>query len=119
MPSRSACHFSPSEPMRIEACWNLYIKDCHNQKHQPSNRYNNQQSSQKRQPQLPRNRRNPPPTQDNQDLPQITGVQIQRVEDRFIAKGKVYDKKEMLKAAGFKWDGTNKNWFKDATAAMH
>ena len=59
------------------------------------------------------------PTQDNQDLPQITGVLIQRVEDRFIAKGKVFDKKEMLKAAGFKWDGANKNWYKDATAAMH
>ena len=59
------------------------------------------------------------PTQDNQDLPQITGVLIQRVEDRFIAKGKVFDKKEMLKAAGFKWDGANKNWFKEATAAVH
>ena len=59
------------------------------------------------------------PAQENQDLPQITGVQIQRIEDRFIAKGQVYNKKEMLKAAGFKWDGTNKNWFKEATASMH
>jgi len=59
------------------------------------------------------------PAQDNQDLPQITGVQIHRVENRFIAKGKVYDKKEMLKAAGFKWDGTNRNWFKEAASAMH
>jgi len=59
------------------------------------------------------------PAQDNQDLPQITGVQIQRVENRFIASGKVFEKKEMLKAAGFKWDGTNRNWFKEATAATH
>ena len=57
--------------------------------------------------------------QDNQDLPQITGVHIQRVDNRFVASGKVFDKKEMLKAAGFRWDGANKNWFKDATAAMH
>jgi hypothetical protein len=57
--------------------------------------------------------------QDNQDLPQITGVQIQRVENRFIASGKVFEKKELLKAAGFKWDGTNRNWFKEATAATH
>jgi hypothetical protein len=52
-------------------------------------------------------------------LPQITGVQFRRVDDRLIATGKVYEKKEMLKAAGFKWDGTNRNWFKDAAAATH
>jgi len=57
--------------------------------------------------------------QDNQDLPQITGVHIQRVEDRFVASGKVFEKKEMLKAAGFKFDGANRTWFKDATAAVH
>lgn len=60
-----------------------------------------------------------PPGQEDQPLPQITGVQIQRIDNRFIATGKVYEKKEMLKAAGFKWDGTNRNWFKDATAAVH
>ncbi len=60
-----------------------------------------------------------PPVQDNQDLPQITGVQIQRVDNRFIARGKVYEKKGLLKAAGFKWDGTNKNWFKEAASAVH
>ncbi|MDR3573891.1 MAG: hypothetical protein P4L50_08520 [Anaerolineaceae bacterium] len=59
------------------------------------------------------------PTQDNQDLPQITGVHIQRVDNRFIAKGQVYNKKEMLKAAGFKWDGATRTWFKDAAAAVH
>ena len=58
-------------------------------------------------------------SQDNQDLPQITGVQIQRVENRFVASGKVFEKKEMLKAAGFKFDGANRTWFKDATAAVH
>ena len=57
--------------------------------------------------------------QDNQDLPQITGVQIQRVENRFIASGKVFEKKELLKAAGFKWDGPNKTWFKEAATTMH
>jgi hypothetical protein len=62
---------------------------------------------------------NPQPAKDNQDLPQITGVQIQRVENRFIASGKVYDKKELLKAAGFKWDRTNKTWFKEAATTMH
>ena len=59
------------------------------------------------------------PGLDNQDLPQITGVQIKRVEDRFVASGKVFEKKEMLKAAGFKFDGANRTWFKDATASMH
>lgn len=59
------------------------------------------------------------PAQDDHGLPKITGVQIQRVDNRFIARGKVYEKKEMLKAAGFKWDGANKNWFKDAASAMH
>ena len=58
------------------------------------------------------------PGLDNQDLPQITGVQIKRVEDRFVASGKVFEKKEMLKAAGFKFDGANRTWFKDATAAV-
>ena len=58
-------------------------------------------------------------SQDNQDLPQITGVQIKRVEDRFVARGKVFEKKEILKAAGFKFDGANRTWFKDATAAVH
>ena len=58
-------------------------------------------------------------SQDNQDLPQITGVHIQRVENRFVASGKVFEKKEMLKAAGFKFDGANRTWFKDATAAVH
>jgi len=60
-----------------------------------------------------------PAAQDNQDLPQITGVHIQRVENRFVASGKVFEKKEMLKAAGFKFDGANRTWFKDATAAVH
>lgn len=59
------------------------------------------------------------PAKDNQDLPQITGVQIQRVENRFIASGKVFEKKELLKAAGFKWDGPSKTWFKEAATTMH
>ena len=65
---------------------------------------------------------NPPksqPAKNNQDLPQITGVKIQRVENRFIASGKVFEKKELLKAAGFQWDGANKTWFKEAATTMH
>ena len=67
----------------------------------------------------------PPEPQDQQqspenpDLPQIAGINFQRVEDRFIATGKVYDKKELLKSAGFKWDGGGKNWFKEANAATN
>jgi hypothetical protein len=57
--------------------------------------------------------------QDNQDPPQITGVQIQRVENRFIASGKVFEKKELLKAAGFKWDKDNKTWFKETATTTH
>ena len=59
------------------------------------------------------------PAQDNQDLPQISGVQIQRVENRFVASGKVFEKKELLKAAGFKWDKANKTWFKETAATTH
>ena len=59
------------------------------------------------------------PSQDNQDLPQITGIHIKRVDNRFVASGQVFEKKEMLKAAGFKFDGANRTWFKDATAAVH
>lgn len=56
---------------------------------------------------------------ENPDLPQIAGIDFQRVEDRFIATGKVYEKKELLKSAGFKWDGQGKNWFKEASAAIN
>jgi len=56
---------------------------------------------------------------ENPDLPQIAGINFQRIEDRFIATGKVYDKKELLKSAGFKWDGSGKNWFKEANAAIN
>ena len=59
------------------------------------------------------------PAQDNRDLPQITGIHIKRVDNRFVASGQVFEKKEMLKAAGFKFDGANRTWFKDATAAVH
>ena len=59
------------------------------------------------------------PAQDNQDPPQIAGIQIQRVDNRFVASGKVFEKKELLKAAGFKWDKENKTWFKETAATMH
>ena len=49
-----------------------------------------------------------------QHLPQIAGVDYVIQEDRYIAKGdKLFDKKDSLKAAGFRWDGTGKSWFKE------
>jgi len=56
---------------------------------------------------------------ENQDLPEIAGITYQRIDDRVIAVGKVYDKKELLKSAGFKWNGQGKEWFKEATAAIN
>ena len=60
-----------------------------------------------------------PQQPENQDLPEIAGITYQRIEDRVIAVGKVYDKKELLKSAGFKWNGQGKEWFKEATAAIN
>lgn len=52
-----------------------------------------------------------------QDLPQIAGVEFEIREDRYIAKGdNLYEKKGLLKAAGFKWDGTDKFWFREVSA---
>ena len=54
------------------------------------------------------------------DLPIIDGVTYQQVGDRIVAQGtKLFDKKEMLKGAGFQWDKNGKNWFVEATAAQH
>lgn len=51
-----------------------------------------------------------------QHLPQIAGVDYVIKDDRYIATGdKLFDKKELLKAAGFRWEGGNKLWFKEVT----
>ncbi|MGB3209968.1 MAG: hypothetical protein WBB19_04600 [Desulforhopalus sp.] len=47
------------------------------------------------------------------NLPQITGIEYQRKEGTVVAVGKVYENKDLLKSAGFKWNKTDKSWFKD------
>ncbi len=51
------------------------------------------------------------------DLPKIAGIEYQRKDGIIIAVGNAYDKKELLKSAGFKWDKSDKNWFKEV--AVH
>jgi len=52
---------------------------------------------------------------DNTDLPKIAGINYQRRENVVIAVGNSFDKKELLKSAGFKWDKADKNWYKEVT----
>ncbi len=49
------------------------------------------------------------------DLPKIAGIEYQRKDGIIIAVGNSFDKKELLKSAGFKWDKSDKNWFKEVT----
>lgn len=51
------------------------------------------------------------------DLPRIAGIEYQRRNGRVIAIGKAYEKRGLLKSAGFKWDGSERNWFKEV--AVH
>ena len=49
------------------------------------------------------------------NLPKIAGVRFEERQGVFIALGdKLFDKKELLKAAGFQWDKTAKIWLKKA-----
>ena len=49
------------------------------------------------------------------DLPKIAGVSFEQRQGTIIALGeKLFDKKELLKAAGFQWDKTGKTWLKKA-----
>ena len=48
-------------------------------------------------------------------LPKIDGITYQHQDCIIIAMGKVFDKKELLKAVGFKWNKDQKNWYKDLT----
>ncbi|SHO53468.1 hypothetical protein [Desulfopila aestuarii] len=52
-----------------------------------------------------------------EDLPQIAGIEFQRRNDKIIATGNAYEKRGLLKSSGFRWDGSEKNWYKDA--AVH
>ena len=48
-------------------------------------------------------------------LPKIAGVSFEHRQGVIIAIGDhLFDKKELLKAAGFQWDKTGKTWMKQA-----
>ena len=49
------------------------------------------------------------------DLPKIAGVTFEKRSGMIIALGdRLFDKKELLKAAGFQWEKTEKSWMKKA-----
>jgi hypothetical protein len=49
-------------------------------------------------------------------LPKIAGIEYQQFDNLVVAVGnKLFDKKELLKSAGFKWNKENKNWYKEMT----
>ena len=49
------------------------------------------------------------------DLPKIAGINFEQRQGTIIALGeRLFDKKELLKAAGFQWDKTGKTWLKKA-----
>ena len=49
------------------------------------------------------------------DLPKIAGITFEHRQGVILAMGEhLYDKKELLKAAGFQWDKTGKAWLKKA-----
>ena len=55
------------------------------------------------------------PTNTQADLPMIAGVNFEQHEGMVIAIGeRLFDKKELLKAAGFQWDRAGKTWLKKA-----
>jgi len=74
-------------------------------------------------PAQPSEKKQPPETSktkqeqpDNIDLPKIAGVDYQRKNGIVVAVGKVYEKRDLLKSAGFKWDKSDKNWIKEVMA---
>jgi hypothetical protein len=50
----------------------------------------------------------------NDELPKIAGIKYQRRNGIIVALGNSFDKKELLKSAGFRWDGAGKHWYKEA-----
>ena len=59
----------------------------------------------------------PPPEPANPaSLPKIAGIEYQQFDNFVVAVGnKLFDKKELLKSAGFKWNKEPKNWYKELT----
>jgi len=51
----------------------------------------------------------------NNDLPKIAGIKYQQRDGIVVAVGNSFDKKELLKSAGFQWNKLDKNWFKEVT----
>ncbi len=51
----------------------------------------------------------------NEGLPKIAGIKYQRRNGIIVALGNSFDKKELLKSAGFRWDGAGKHWYKEAS----
>ncbi len=49
----------------------------------------------------------------NVNLPKIAGIKYQQRNGIVVATGNAYDKRELLKSAGFRWDKSDKNWFKE------
>ena len=55
------------------------------------------------------------PSDPSATLPKIAGVTFEHRQGMIIAIGDhLFDKKELLKAAGFQWDKTGKTWMKQA-----
>ena len=55
------------------------------------------------------------PSDPSATLPKIAGVSFENRQGVIIAIGDhLFDKKELLKAAGFQWDKTGKTWMKQA-----
>ncbi len=55
---------------------------------------------------------------DNNELPKIAGIKYQRMNGIVVATGNSFDKKELLKSAGFRWDGADKHWYKEVSATQ-
>ncbi|WP_458777787.1 hypothetical protein [Desulforhopalus sp. 52FAK] len=66
---------------------------------------------------LPQQPQTTDPQTPPQPGPQIAGVDYQQLNGRLIAIGDTFNKKELLKAVGFRWDGAEKNWYKEV--AVH
>lgn len=81
------------------------------QQQRPVQRNQKQNNQQTQQPQTTAPQ-TPPPSG-----PQLAGVDYQQHNGRLIATGDTFNKKELLKAEGFRWDGAEKNWYKEV--AVH
>lgn len=83
----------------------------------PVKQFQPSQSQQHRQSSPPEPQPEVPVPNFSEDLPKIAGVAYQRRNGRIIATGDTYNKRELMKSSGFRWDGTEKNWYKDV--AVH